>query len=81
MADALGYNVSVATRGSAALGYDAIWSLAMAMHEAEAILSRSLDSYQYGDEEYARVVGQNILGQSFDGMSVSITTKTNQIHG
>ncbi|XP_033634235.1 gamma-aminobutyric acid type B receptor subunit 2-like [Asterias rubens] len=69
MADALGYNVSVATRGSAALGYDAIWSLAMAMHEAEAILSRSLDSYQYGDEEYARVVGQNILGQSFDGMS------------
>ena len=72
MSDILGYNITVNDETYTANGYDAIWALALALDEAESVLSRGLDSYQYGDEEYARIVGKSILNQTFVGMSVSI---------
>ena len=72
MSDVLGYNVSVTDETYSANAYDAIWTLALALQEAEGVLGRRLDSYRYGDEEYARVVGKIILNQTFVGMSVRI---------
>ena len=72
---ALGYKITVRTRGAAARGYDGMWALALAMHQAEGVLSRRLDTYQYGDEEYARVIGEGILGTDFAGMTVGNPTK------
>ncbi|XP_071794546.1 gamma-aminobutyric acid type B receptor subunit 2-like [Asterias amurensis] len=69
MSDLLGYNISVTDPTYAANCYDAIWALALAFDKAEPLLSRSLDSYEYHDEEYANIVGQCILNQTFAGMS------------
>ena len=75
----MGYEIAVTDRGSVGIGYDCIWALAIALEAAEANLSRSLDSYQYGDEEYALAVGRGIQGVTFAGMSVrSNKDKTHQ---
>ena len=74
MESPLGYNITVNTVSSAARGYDGMWALALAMHQAEGVLSRRLDTYQYGDEEYARVIGEGILGTDFAGMTVGNST-------
>ncbi|XP_022083809.1 gamma-aminobutyric acid type B receptor subunit 2-like [Acanthaster planci] len=69
LADDVGYNISVNDRGSVAVGYDGVWALALALEAAQATLLRRLDSYQYGDEEYAMAVGRGIRELSFAGMS------------
>ncbi|XP_022083750.1 gamma-aminobutyric acid type B receptor subunit 2-like [Acanthaster planci] len=69
IASEVGYTISVTNRGSAAMGYDGIWALALAMDQAEADLTGRLDSYRYGDVEYARSVGRSIHRLGFDGMS------------
>ena len=73
MSAQLGYNIAVNDPTYAANSYDAVWALALAFDKAEPLLSKSLDSYEYHDEEYANVVGQCILNQTFAGMSVSLS--------
>ena len=70
MEDVVGYTLTRTDAALAALGYDGMWALATAMHQAETVLRRRLDTYQYGDEEYARVVGDTILNMEFSGLSV-----------
>ncbi len=72
MSAVLGYNITVNDPTYAANSYDAVWALAPAFHEAQPLLSTSLDLYEYGDEKFAKVVGQSILNQTFAGMSVSL---------
>ncbi|XP_038053698.1 gamma-aminobutyric acid type B receptor subunit 2-like [Patiria miniata] len=65
----LGYNITLTNRGSGAVGYDGIWALALAMADAQANLTGRLNSYQYGDGEYARSIGRSIYRLGFSGMS------------
>ncbi|XP_033634369.1 gamma-aminobutyric acid type B receptor subunit 2-like [Asterias rubens] len=77
MEDVVGYTLTRTDAALAALGYDGMWALATAMHQAETLLRRRLDTYQYGDEEYARVVGDTILNLEFSGLSGPVKfTKT-----
>ncbi|XP_038053709.1 gamma-aminobutyric acid type B receptor subunit 2-like [Patiria miniata] len=69
MADVVGYEITITDRGSVAAGYDCIWALAMGLESAEARLGRGLDSYRYGDDEFARTVGRAFQDLSFPGMS------------
>ncbi len=70
MEDAMGFSIDQNDATLAALCYDGMWALATAMDRAETVLRRRLDTYQYGDEEYARVVGDTILNLQFIGLSV-----------
>ncbi|XP_033634882.1 gamma-aminobutyric acid type B receptor subunit 2-like [Asterias rubens] len=65
----LAVNVTLSDPGFAAMGYDGIWALALAMHDVQNEIPMGLDSYKYGDGEYATLVGDSILRQEFDGMS------------
>ena len=67
----LAVNVTLSDPGFAAMGYDGIWALALAMHDVQNEIPMGLDSYKYGDGEYATLVGDSILRQEFDGMSVT----------
>ena len=68
----VGYNITVDDQSFGALGYDGMWALALAMHGAQDVLLNGLDSYPYGDIDYARTVTNQLRSLDFDGMSVRI---------
>ncbi|XP_033634270.1 gamma-aminobutyric acid type B receptor subunit 2-like [Asterias rubens] len=65
----VGYNITVDDQSFGALGYDGMWALALAMHGAQDVLLNGLDSYPYGDIDYARTVTNQLRSLDFDGMS------------
>ena len=72
MEPVLGRKLTVAGRGIVASTYDGMWALARGLTDAEILLGRPLDSFKYGDTEYADVVGQCVNRQNFQGVSVSV---------
>ena len=71
MSEVLGYNVTLNDPDLTSSAYDGVWALALALQDAERALNRSLVSFRYGDEEFAKVVGEMILKQEFAGMKVN----------
>ncbi|XP_071794700.1 gamma-aminobutyric acid type B receptor subunit 2-like [Asterias amurensis] len=72
MSKVLGYNVTLNDPDLTSSAYDGVWALALALQDAEHALNRSLVSFRYGDEEFAKVVGEMILKQEFAGMKGAI---------
>ncbi|XP_071809845.1 gamma-aminobutyric acid type B receptor subunit 2-like [Asterias amurensis] len=69
MEPVVGRPLSDTDRGTVAVSYDGMWALARGLHEAEAVLARPLDSFYYGDTEYADAVGRAVQRQDFEGVS------------
>ena len=65
-----GYNETVAAWANPV--YDATWALALALNNSEAELEKqnlSLSNYRYGHEEITRVIREEMLRLSFQGIS------------
>ncbi|XP_022082611.1 gamma-aminobutyric acid type B receptor subunit 2-like isoform X3 [Acanthaster planci] len=69
MEPVVGWNLSVSGRGLTATAYDGMWALALGLHDAQQELGRPLDSFAYGDKEYADIVSRNVQSQKFQGVS------------
>ena len=74
MEPVVGYSLDVTGRGLTANAYDGMWALALGLHDAQVELGRPLDSFQYGDADYADVVGRFVQRQKFEGVSVIATS-------